>query len=103
MSETDVTKFTPKTVYVTYIAATPEKVWQALIDPQFTTRYFFGFAVEIDDARRRARVRRHRGVRTHREDPVAGRGDGLCNRECGVDRDDLAILEYQVGGPARRR
>src|ERR1044072_4967170 len=48
MGEIDVTKFTPKTVYVTYIAATPEKVWQALIDPQFTTRYFFGFAVEIE-------------------------------------------------------
>lgn len=41
-------QFTPKTVYVTYIAAAPEKVWQALIDPQFTAQYFFGFAVEIE-------------------------------------------------------
>ena|ERR1043166_8261110 len=41
-------KFTPKTVYVTYIAATPEKVWQALVDPAFTKRYFFGFAVDIE-------------------------------------------------------
>ncbi|MGB9367469.1 MAG: SRPBCC family protein [Xanthobacteraceae bacterium] len=41
-------KFAPKTVYVTYIAATPEKVWQALTDPEFTKRYFFGFAVEIE-------------------------------------------------------
>ena len=29
----DVSKFKPKTVYVTYIAATPEKVWQALTNP----------------------------------------------------------------------
>lgn len=27
-------------VYVTYIATTPEKLWQALIDPAFTRRYF---------------------------------------------------------------
>ena len=44
----DASKFKPKTVYVTYIAATPEKVWQALIDPAFTKQYFFGFAVDIE-------------------------------------------------------
>ena len=27
----DIAKFKPKTVYVIYIAATPEKVWQALM------------------------------------------------------------------------
>jgi uncharacterized protein YndB with AHSA1/START domain len=27
-------------VYVTYIRTTPEKLWQALIDPGFTRRYF---------------------------------------------------------------
>ena len=44
----DVSKFKPKTVYVTYIAAGPEKVWQALTDPEFSKQYFFGFAVEIE-------------------------------------------------------
>lgn len=29
-------------VYVTYIRTTPEKLWQALTDPAFTTRYFEG-------------------------------------------------------------
>ena len=29
----DTAAFKPKTVYVTYIAATPDKVWQALTDP----------------------------------------------------------------------
>jgi uncharacterized protein YndB with AHSA1/START domain len=27
-------------VYVTYIRTTPDKLWQALIDPEFTRRYF---------------------------------------------------------------
>ena len=45
---TDVTKFKPKTVYVTYIASTPEKVWQALTDPAFTRQYFGGFSIEVE-------------------------------------------------------
>jgi uncharacterized protein YndB with AHSA1/START domain len=44
----DITKFKPNTVYVTYIAATPERVWQALTDAAFTRQYFFGFAVEVE-------------------------------------------------------
>jgi uncharacterized protein YndB with AHSA1/START domain len=41
-------KFKPKTVYVIYIAATPEKVWQALTDPDLSQRYFHGCRVEIE-------------------------------------------------------
>ena len=44
----DTTQFSPRTVYDTYIASTPEKVWQALTDPVFTRQYFFGFAVEVE-------------------------------------------------------
>ena len=44
----DAAKFKPKTVYVIYIASTPEKVWQALTDPAFTRQYFFGFAVDVE-------------------------------------------------------
>jgi uncharacterized protein YndB with AHSA1/START domain len=32
----------PSFVYVTYIATTPEKVWQALVDPEVTRRYWVG-------------------------------------------------------------
>jgi uncharacterized protein YndB with AHSA1/START domain len=39
--------FKPKTVYVTYIAATPEKVWQALTSPEFSRQYFFGRTIEL--------------------------------------------------------
>ncbi|MGB8066345.1 MAG: SRPBCC domain-containing protein [Pseudolabrys sp.] len=44
----DISKFRPKTVYVTYIASTPEKVRRALTDPVFTRQYFFGFAVDVE-------------------------------------------------------
>jgi len=39
---------TESTVYVTYIASTPEKVWAALTSSQFTKQYFFGRSVESD-------------------------------------------------------
>jgi uncharacterized protein YndB with AHSA1/START domain len=40
--------FKPATVYTIYIAATPEKVWQALTSAEFSRKYFFGNAVEVD-------------------------------------------------------
>jgi uncharacterized protein YndB with AHSA1/START domain len=45
---TDPAKFKPVTVYVTYIAAAPERVWQALTDPAFSRQYFFGFDVSAE-------------------------------------------------------
>lgn len=44
----DVAKFKPNTVYITYIAATPEKVWQGLTDPTFTRKFFGGLAVDVE-------------------------------------------------------
>jgi uncharacterized protein YndB with AHSA1/START domain len=38
----------PSFVYVTYIRATPEAVWQALTDPDFTERYWGGTRVVSD-------------------------------------------------------
>ena len=35
-------------VYVTYIRTTPEKLWKALTDPQFTRQYWFGMASTSD-------------------------------------------------------
>ena len=43
--------FKPKTVYVTYIAATPEKVWQALISPEFTRKYFWDRTIVLEPRR----------------------------------------------------
>lgn len=40
--------FKPMTVYTIYIATTPEKIWEALTSAEFSRKYFFGNAVEID-------------------------------------------------------
>jgi uncharacterized protein YndB with AHSA1/START domain len=38
----------PEFVYVTYIETTPEKLWEALTDGDFTERYWFGHRVSSD-------------------------------------------------------
>jgi uncharacterized protein YndB with AHSA1/START domain len=40
--------FKPTLVYTVYIASTAEKVWLALTSAEFSRRYFFGNAVEVD-------------------------------------------------------
>jgi uncharacterized protein YndB with AHSA1/START domain len=44
----NIDQFKPATVYTIYIASTPEKVWQALTTAEFSRKYFFGNAVEVD-------------------------------------------------------
>ena len=36
----------PRQVYQVYIKASPESVWQAITNPEFTTRHFYGSYVE---------------------------------------------------------
>jgi uncharacterized protein YndB with AHSA1/START domain len=38
----------PQFVYVTYIETTPEKLWHALTDGDFTERYWFGVRLQSD-------------------------------------------------------
>jgi uncharacterized protein YndB with AHSA1/START domain len=38
----------PKFVYVTYIATTPEKLWEALTSGDFTEKFWFGSRIESD-------------------------------------------------------
>jgi uncharacterized protein YndB with AHSA1/START domain len=44
----DIAKFKPATVYTTYIASTPERVWEALTSAEISKQYFFGNTVEIE-------------------------------------------------------
>jgi len=46
MTEPELTS--ESTVYVLYIASTPEQVWNAITSSAFTTQYFFGRSVESD-------------------------------------------------------
>lgn len=38
----------PEFVYTTYIKTTPERLWQALTDPAFTSRYWGGLAIDSE-------------------------------------------------------
>ena len=44
----NIDQFRPLTVYTIYVASTPEKVWEALTTAEFSRRYFFGNAVEVE-------------------------------------------------------
>ena len=44
----DASKANPSFVYVTYIATTPEKLWQALTDNAFIRQYWSGTIIESD-------------------------------------------------------
>jgi uncharacterized protein YndB with AHSA1/START domain len=46
----------PKQVYMIYIRATPEQVWDAIIKPEYTARYFFGSRVQTS-ARKGSNIR----------------------------------------------
>ena len=39
----------PKFDYVTFIRATPEKVWEALTKADLTEKYWFGYRVSAED------------------------------------------------------
>src|SRR3954465_10583168 len=47
-ADMNVANFKPAIVYTIYIASTPERVWQALTSAEFSRKYFFGNAVEVD-------------------------------------------------------
>jgi DNA-binding transcriptional ArsR family regulator/uncharacterized protein YndB with AHSA1/START domain len=57
----------PSFVYTTYIRTTPERLWQALTDPAFTERYWFGATFETDWQQGSPMIWNQRGVRI--EDP----------------------------------
>jgi len=38
----------PSFVYVTYIAASPDRVWEALTKPDISEKYWFGYRVQAD-------------------------------------------------------
>jgi uncharacterized protein YndB with AHSA1/START domain len=44
----NIENFKPAIVYTIYIASTPERVWQALTEAEFSRKYFSGNAVEVD-------------------------------------------------------
>ena len=44
----------PAQVYHVFIKASPERIWEAITEPEFTQQYFYGARIESKDGRRRA-------------------------------------------------
>jgi uncharacterized protein YndB with AHSA1/START domain len=44
----DISKFKPAIVHTIYIAAAPEKVWEALTSSEFSRQYFYGFDIDFE-------------------------------------------------------
>ena len=40
-------------IYQVFIKTTPEAIWEAITDPEFTTKYFYGARIEVTPERRR--------------------------------------------------
>jgi uncharacterized protein YndB with AHSA1/START domain len=60
----------PTFVYVTYIASTPERVWQALTDGEITPQYWFGYRVAAS-GKAGARMTAHNPVgKLAHDDPI---------------------------------
>ena len=55
-------------VYRVFIKATPEQVWEAITNPDFTEKYFYG--VRIDTKPQLRVTHAYDGSDTHGEDPV---------------------------------
>jgi hypothetical protein len=60
-------------------------------------------ALEVDDPGRGGDVCCHLGVGPDRDDPFAGDGDRLRNREILVDGDDLPFPENEIDWASERR
>jgi uncharacterized protein YndB with AHSA1/START domain len=48
MTDGDERIISPDLIYITFIRATPEKIWAALTQSVFTERFFFGRKIESD-------------------------------------------------------
>jgi uncharacterized protein YndB with AHSA1/START domain len=55
-------------VYNVFIKATPEQIWEAITEPEFTEKYFYGARIETTPEQRLTRL--PEGGDDSREDPV---------------------------------
>jgi uncharacterized protein YndB with AHSA1/START domain len=51
---TTITEIQTTQVYQLFIKATPEQIWEAITNPEFTQKYFYASRVEFADGRRRS-------------------------------------------------
>jgi uncharacterized protein YndB with AHSA1/START domain len=51
---TTITEIQTTQVYQVFIKATPEQIWEAITNPEFTEKYFYASRIEFADGRRRS-------------------------------------------------
>ena len=51
---TTITEIQTTQVYQLFIQATPEQIWEAITQPEFTAKYFYASRIEFADGRRRS-------------------------------------------------
>jgi uncharacterized protein YndB with AHSA1/START domain len=51
---TTITEIQTTQVYQVFIKATPEQIWEAIVNPEFTKKYFYASRVEFAEGRRRS-------------------------------------------------
>jgi uncharacterized protein YndB with AHSA1/START domain len=51
---TTITEIQTTQVYQVFIKATPEQIWEAMVNPEFTQKYFYASRIEFADGRRRS-------------------------------------------------
>jgi uncharacterized protein YndB with AHSA1/START domain len=49
---TTITEIQTTQVYRVFIKATPEAIWEAITNPDFTAKYFYGARIELENGRR---------------------------------------------------
>lgn len=60
----------PSFVYVTYIAASPDKVWAALTKPDISEKYWFGYRVTADGGKGGRMTARNPAGKLAHDDPI---------------------------------
>ncbi|MBS0245763.1 MAG: SRPBCC family protein [Proteobacteria bacterium] len=60
----------PTFVYVTYIAASPEKVWEALTKPELSEQYWFGYRVQADGGKGGRMTAHNSAGKLAHDDPI---------------------------------
>lgn len=60
----------PSFVYVTYIAASPDKVWAALTKPELSEQFWFGYRVQADGGKGGRMTAHNPAGRLAHDDPI---------------------------------
>jgi len=98
----------PTFVYATYIRTTPEKLWEALTQGDFSEKYWFGFRIELEPkAGGKVRILPPKGMEEHGDHPgqvlecepnrkLVYTWNHRCESETEKKRDSLSRVTFEL-------